>query len=159
MLQPTLYAGYEHECERPPNPTALYNIQCIRSRIPASITELQVGFNELYATEINGFIRMISKNLIYSLISLFIDGIIEQGLALDNLSETTCIEMMEESNKDVCKYILSLISENKNDILKFDMDKIGRAIAHYLFRERRNNKSTSKVGHHIYFSLIHTFMA
>lgn len=90
LLKASEYRGRSEEAQI--SSDALLTRTQLDEQVQASVAELQEALHELGAIDFNGYLRLISKEVIRESIKQLLDAILENGLNLASISMSACMK-------------------------------------------------------------------
>lgn len=142
LLLPTQYHGIDDEKENPKQ--GMYTMDQVIEEIQASRAEIFTAMQEYGIVQLQGYIRLLSREACNQVCRYLLDTIIENSLSLDSIDAGICHEHMHDIDPVLLDYALKSLGEKDtcNGFWKLSYEKIAIATAHYLFCSQ---ESTTKV--------------
>jgi hypothetical protein len=150
MLRKSLYRGIEAEKEYPPKEEDLLSYQDIQNMALASRKELDKALKEFQTVEIDGKIRIMSKDAKWSIAKQLMNEIILADFDIEKLSDAELRDVTRDDPIDFMLYEHTLNTLGTLDAEGFwclEAEKLAQTAAHIIFREKNDE-----------FILIESFM-
>lgn len=113
----------------------------------ASQTEIDEYLRSIDVVEMQGKLRLLSRELLMSSTKLLLDTIIAERWACDNISATQCATQLQEIHPVVLRYVLNSIGrEVKDGLWRLEQDHLLVASAHVVFSSHRATGAGQQVG-------------
>ena len=138
-LLSTVYRGINKESAYPPEPALLLTRQEVRALALASEAEVDAALKHLGAIEVNGYVRILSRDAQWDITKKLVNEIILGDLNYDGLADDDLKERLESWDDSVdytlFTHTLSRLGEQFDGKWALERDKLAVAVAHVIFRE------------------------
>jgi hypothetical protein len=143
ILKQSVYKGCKSDKDSPPKPDFLLGLNDIMSRVQASQKEIQLALITMHAIDINGYVRMLDRSVLYETFKDVIDTIIENQWCIDRIPQSDINQILSGTDSAFLQHALSVLGTLNEDQAFWTLDsaKVARTVAHILFQERARGVS------------------
>lgn len=133
-MKSTEYCGKDSDSSF--DESQLLTMHELKNITPASDAEILEAIKKYHVVEINYKLRMLSRDILYQQMRLFLDTVIHNGWDINNVSELKCIQEVEDQIDEIfLTHILEILGTRiDNDIWKLNEDSVAKSTANILLR-------------------------
>lgn len=135
MLSETVYRGASYDAENPVESSKLVRRSDLSNTVPASSSEINSYLKKLGVVEVDGYLRLLSKEVIQETIQQLFLSILSEGWNISSIDESVCSTSIADVDSIVLKHVLQLLgSQSENSTWQLNLNEVLKASAHLIFK-------------------------